>query len=87
MKDRFFVTFMPNICTSLTFDVYTEILLFRSRMAEEQGRTEQLELKETSRNLAKFPKYGWKVKLNHEFPEERNQNLKPTPGEMDKISN
>lgn len=31
----------------------------------------------TSKNLSKFPKYGWKVKLDHEFPEKRDANLKP----------
>ena len=31
----------------------------------------------TSKNLSKFPKYGWKVKLDHEFPERRDANLKP----------
>ena len=31
----------------------------------------------TSKNLSKFPKYGWKVKLDHQFPEKRDQNLKP----------
>ena len=31
----------------------------------------------TSKNLSKFPKYGWKVKLDHEFPEKRDGNLKP----------
>ena len=32
--------------------------------------------------LARFPKYGWKVKLNHQFPEERNQYLKPSLGNI-----
>ena len=32
----------------------------------------------TSKNLSKFPKYGWKVKLDHKFPEARDQNLKPS---------
>ena len=32
----------------------------------------------TSKNLSKFPKYGWKVKLDHKFPETRDQNLKPS---------
>ena len=31
-------------------------------------------------NLSRFPKYGWKVKLDHEFPEERDQNLRPSFG-------
>ena len=31
----------------------------------------------TSKNLSKFPRYGWKVKLDHEFPEYRDQNLRP----------
>ena len=31
----------------------------------------------SSKNLSKFPKYGWKVKLDHKFPETRDQNLKP----------
>ena len=31
----------------------------------------------TSKNLSKFPKYGWKVKLDHRFPEKRDQNLRP----------
>ena len=31
----------------------------------------------TSKNLSKFPKHGWKVKLDHEFPETRDQNLRP----------
>ena len=30
-----------------------------------------------SRNVSKFPKYGFKVKLSHKFTEKRNQNLKP----------
>ena len=30
----------------------------------------------------RFPKYGWKVKLNHEFAERRDQNLQPSPGQM-----
>ena len=30
----------------------------------------------------RFPKYGWKVKLNHEFPERRDQNLQPSPTQM-----
>ena len=29
------------------------------------------------KNLSKFPKHGWKVKLDHQFPERRDQNLKP----------
>ena len=33
---------------------------------------------EKSKNLSKFPKYGWKVKLDHEFPEKRDQNLQPS---------
>jgi len=37
---------------------------------------------EKAKNLAKFPKYGWKVKLDHEFPEVRNQFLKPTPSQI-----
>jgi len=40
------------------------------------------ELMESSTNLAKFPKFGWKVKLNHQFPEQRDQNLKPSPGQI-----
>ena len=31
----------------------------------------------TSKNLSKFPRHGWKVKLDHEFPEYRDQNLRP----------
>ena len=30
-----------------------------------------------SKNFSKFPKYGWKVKLDNTFPEYRDQNLKP----------
>ena len=36
----------------------------------------------TSKNLSKFPKYGWKVKLDHEFPEKRDANLKPKLKQM-----
>ena len=32
----------------------------------------------TSKNLSKFPKYGWKFKLDQQFPEYRDQNLKPS---------
>ena len=35
-----------------------------------------------SKNLSKFPKYGWKVKLDHEFPETRDQNLRPRLTQM-----
>jgi len=37
---------------------------------------------EKAANSSKFPKYGWKVKLNHEFAERRDQNLQPSPGQM-----
>lgn len=33
------------------------------------------------KNVSKFPKYGWKVKLNHEFPEKRNPFIKPSISE------
>jgi len=36
------------------------------------------EVKDVCKNLSKFPKYGWKVKLDHEFPEQRNQFLTPS---------
>ena len=36
----------------------------------------------TSKNLSKFPRHGWKVKLDHEFPEYRDQNLRPRLGQL-----
>eukprot|EP00090_Calanus_glacialis_P001049 TRINITY_DN10747_c0_g1_i1.p1 TRINITY_DN10747_c0_g1~~TRINITY_DN10747_c0_g1_i1.p1 ORF type:complete len:818 (-),score=118.10 TRINITY_DN10747_c0_g1_i1:399-2852(-) len=37
---------------------------------------------EKAKNLSKFPKFGWKVKLDHKFPETRDQFLKPTPSQV-----
>lgn len=48
-------------------------LLFNAIMAESD---------EKAKNLSKFPKFGWKVKLDHEFPETRDQFLKPSPSQV-----
>ena len=40
------------------------------------------EPEERASNSAKFPKYGWKVKLDHEFPERRDQHLQPSPSQV-----
>ena len=31
-----------------------------------------------NKNLARIPRHGWKVKLDHQFPERRDQNLRPS---------
>ncbi|KAB7499797.1 Non-lysosomal glucosylceramidase [Armadillidium nasatum] len=36
-------------------------------------------------NLSKFPKYGWKVSLDHKFPEKRDQNIKPKISQLPQL--
>ncbi|CAL4124443.1 unnamed protein product, partial [Meganyctiphanes norvegica] len=33
-------------------------------------------------NESRFPKYGWKVPLDHKFPEKRDQNIRPRIGQL-----
>jgi len=56
------------------FEEYQRVTNLKAMAASEEA--------EKAANSSKFPKYGWKVKLNHEFPERRDQNLQPSPTQM-----
>ena len=36
-------------------------------------------------NLSKFPRYGWKVSLDHTFPEKRDQRLIPRLNQLPEL--
>lgn len=80
---QFFI-FILFICIREMNNVYTsdeEEEEERENLIQDKETREQTEkVEEEERNISRFPKYGWKVKLDHEFPEERDQNLRPSFG-------
>ncbi|XP_076067444.1 non-lysosomal glucosylceramidase [Oratosquilla oratoria] len=36
-------------------------------------------------NVARFPRHGWKVSLNHKFPERRDQNIRPRISQLPQL--
>lgn len=72
-----FIREMNNVYTSDEEEEEEE----RENLIQAKETREQTEkVEEEERNISRFPKYGWKVKLDHEFPEERDQNLRPSFG-------
>ncbi|XP_023331930.1 non-lysosomal glucosylceramidase-like isoform X2 [Eurytemora carolleeae] len=74
-----FIREMNNVYTSDEEEEEEE----RENLIQAKETREQTEkVEEEERNISRFPKYGWKVKLDHEFPEERDQNLRPSFGQI-----
>lgn len=36
-------------------------------------------------NVSRFPRHGWKVPLDHKFPEKRNQRIRPRIGQLPQL--